>query len=73
MYNLRKKIQVALNSCQPNSNRVDKIEKISNDFALDFANWYRIKCIISNYDIIMSVEDAFKIYNKESEVNNGRG
>jgi hypothetical protein len=31
--NLRKEIQVALNSCQPNTNRVDKIEAISQMYA----------------------------------------
>lgn len=30
---LRKEIQVALNSCQPNTNRVDKIEAIAKKFA----------------------------------------
>lgn len=30
---LRKEIQVALNSCQPNTNRVDKIEAIAKKYA----------------------------------------
>jgi hypothetical protein len=30
---LRKEIQVALNSCQPNKNRVDKIEAIAKKYA----------------------------------------
>lgn len=30
---LRKEIQVALNSCEPNNNRVDKIEAIARKFA----------------------------------------
>lgn len=31
--NLRKEIQVALNSCEPNKNRVDKIEAIAKKYA----------------------------------------
>ena len=30
---LRKEIQVALNNCQPNTNRVDKIEAIAQKYA----------------------------------------
>ena len=30
---LRKEIQVALNSCQPNTNRADKIEAIAKKYA----------------------------------------
>jgi hypothetical protein len=30
---LRKEIQVALNNCQPNTNRVDKIEAITQKYA----------------------------------------
>ena len=33
---LRKEIQVALNSCEPNTNRVDKIEVIAKRFAENY-------------------------------------
>lgn len=66
--NLKKEIQVALNSCQPNTNRVDKVEKIANDYALKFADWYWKKCFISNFDMYMSIEEAFEIFKKQNYV-----
>lgn len=35
---LRKEIQVALNNCEPNTNRVDKIEAIAQKFAEHYHN-----------------------------------
>lgn len=46
--NLRKEIQVALNNCQPNTNRVDKIEAIAKKFAEHYHTLQLQQCGVSN-------------------------
>jgi len=63
--NLKKQIQVALNSCEPNVDRVKKIEEISNNYAIEVMEWYRLKCIVSNFDMYMSAAKALRMYKQE--------
>lgn len=42
---LRKQIQVTLNNDTVNSNRVDKLETICDDFAIGFAEWVDNKTV----------------------------
>jgi hypothetical protein len=50
---------------------VTECEKISNDYAIEVMEWYRRKCIISNFDMYMSAAAALKMYLKEQEVKDG--
>jgi hypothetical protein len=41
-------------------------EDIAGDFALEVMEWYKRKCIMSNFDMIMSAKDALELYKKEN-------
>jgi len=40
-------------------------EKIANDYTLEVMEWYRKKCIMSNFDMYMTVEKALEMYKQE--------
>ena len=41
------------------------LKMYAEDYALDTLKWYKRKCIMSNFDIIMTPEKAIEIYKKE--------
>ena len=59
---LRKEIQVALNNCQPNTNRVDKIEAI----AKKYAELYHALQLLQS-DVSISLTDTYKLANNYTE------
>ena len=42
-----------------------EIIEFSDNETLKFAEWYKRKVIMSNFDIKLSAKEAFKIYKKE--------
>lgn len=42
-----------------------EIIECSDNETLQFAEWYRRKVLMSNFDIKLSAKEAFKIYKKE--------
>ena len=46
---IRKQIQVILNNVTQNSNRVDRIESLSDNHALMFSEWLMINCDYRNH------------------------
>lgn len=43
-------------------------EWVSDRYTLDVMEWYRAKCIISNFDMYMSAEAALELYKKERSI-----
>ena len=43
----------------------EKFEKIADDYAIEFAEWYYIKCIMSNFDMHLSTKKSLEIFKKE--------
>jgi hypothetical protein len=63
---LRKEIQVALNNCQPNTNRVDKIEAIAQKYAeleqaLQLQQTRVISWVFANYKLPTVEENGKKV------------
>ena len=44
---------------------VTECEEIANRHAINFGKWYITRCLMSNFDMIMTVDEAFELY-KES-------
>ena len=43
-------------------------EQIAENYVIEVMEWYRLKCLMSNFDMFMSVENALEIYkNKKNE------
>jgi hypothetical protein len=40
-------------------------EKIAEDYTIEVLEWYRKKCIMSNFDMYLSVKESIELYKKE--------
>jgi hypothetical protein len=47
---------------------VTECEEIAQEHALEVMEWYRQKCIMSNFDMIMTAKQAFELYKKENDL-----
>lgn len=62
--NLRKEIQVALNNCQPNTNRVDKIEAISQKYAEYYLSLQLLQpAVVGRSEQLFCEDDSKRICN----------
>ena len=40
-------------------------ERIADDYAIEFAEWYRVKCILSSLDYHLTTKELLEIFKKE--------
>ena len=43
-------------------------ERIADDYAIEFAEWYRVKCILSSLDYHLTTKELLEIFKKEKEL-----
>lgn len=43
-------------------------EQIANDYTLEVMEWYRKKCVMSNFDMFMTAKKALEMYKKENNI-----
>lgn len=40
-------------------------EQIADDYAIEFAEWYKVKCILSSLDFHLTTKELLEIFKKE--------
>jgi len=62
------KTEFSINTSGESGRFADKCESIADNHAVDFAKWFRVKCISSSMDYHLTVEQLLEIYKKEKNL-----
>lgn len=59
---LKEKIYIAINGFSVNKNRVEQCEKIADEFAIDFADWFNVNAY--KFPNKSTTKELLEIYKK---------